>query len=137
MNELEMVDADHAVSPLTMPGGRDLQDITMHNENGTEWLIASNKALTYIAEDAIPAFTGDITEVPLHTKQASWFTLSDSACRTILMDIPEHAAVYVYDAYDRMVYSSYMLDYGNAVPLPKEGKIVFLGEDGGSIHITQ
>ena len=36
-----------------------------------------------------------------------------------------------------MTYSSYMPDYGNSVPLPAGGKIVFLGEDGGTIQITQ
>ena len=29
-----------------------------------------------------------------------------------------------------------MKDYGSKVPLPSNGKIVFLGEDGGRIGIT-
>ena len=50
--------------------------------------------------------------------------------------MPENSAVYVYDAYDRMIYSSYMTEYGNAVTLPENGKIVFIGEDGGTIKIN-
>jgi hypothetical protein len=30
-----------------------------------------------------------------------------------------------------------MTEYGNSVPLPANGKIVFIGEDGGIIKITQ
>ncbi len=137
INGMTIVDADHAQSMLCIPGGRDLSDLTMYRKDGIEFADATNKALEYISEDAIPAFTSDLTEVALHTKQAAWYQIPDDANITITLDIPENAAVYVYDSYDRMTYSSYMKDYGNAVPLPANGKIVFLGEDGGTIRITQ
>ena len=97
----------------------------------------SNEAISFISEDAIPELPDDLTEVALHTKQAVWYSIGSTDSKTLTLEIPEHAAVYVYDAYDHMTYSSYMLNYGSTVPLPAGGKIVFLGEDGGTVHISQ
>lgn len=137
MNDLTIVDADHVQSALCMPGGRDLRDGRAYRDDGIEYLEFPNLAMTFISEEAIPVLPDSLTEVELHTKQATWYRIGEAAGKTIRLEIPEHAAVYVYDAYDRMTYSSYMLDYGNAVPLPEGGKIVFLGEDGGTVTITQ
>ena len=132
-----IADSDNLRSSLVMPGGRDLQDITMKRENGYEIMDVTNWALEYISEDAIPQLDSSITEVKLSTKKASWFSIGNAENKTLILDIPENAAVYVYDQYGRMTYSSYMTNYGNAVPLPANGMIVFLGEDGGVINITQ
>ena len=43
-----------------------------------------------------------------------------------------NSAIFVYDKYGDVVYSSHMKDYGDSIPLPKGGYIVFLGEDGGT-----
>lgn len=131
-----IIDKDHLEAALKMPGGRDLRDIEIRYEDGKEFAVAENCALEFISEEAIPEFTGSISEVELSTKKAVWFRTSDSETRTITLDIPENAAVYVYDSADRVVYSSYMKDYGNSVPLPSKGKIVFLGEDGGTVKIS-
>lgn len=137
VNDCRITDSDHAEAFLAMPGGRDLHDVAVRSENGTEYIDFTNEAMTFISEDAIPALPADLTEVALHTKQAVWYHIGDSDSQTITLDIPENAAVYVYDAFDRVTYSSHYLRYGNRVPLPAGGKIVFLGEDGGTIRITQ
>ncbi|MCR4646495.1 MAG: beta-lactamase family protein [Oscillospiraceae bacterium] len=134
---MKIIDETHAQAALTMPGGRDLRDITIRQENGTEFLDVTNLAMSFIAEEAIPALPSDLTEVALHSKQAAWYSIGEAENQTLTLDIPAHAAVYVYDSYDRMTYSSYMTGYGNRVPLPNGGKIVFLGEDGEVIHIEQ
>lgn len=133
----KIIDSDHLRSDLVMPGGRDVEDIEMRIENGYEIMDITNCALELISEDAIPELPNDLKEVKLITKHASWYRLGRSDSKSITVDIPENAAVYVYDKFDRMTYSSYMKDYGRTVPLPSEGKIVFLGEDGGTIGITQ
>ena len=120
-----------------MPGGRDIQDISVKQENGYEMLDITNCALEFISEDAIPQLENSMTEVKLSSKKASWFSIGNAENKALILDMPENAAVYVYDQYDRVTYSSYMTDYGNTVPLPENGKIVFLGEDGGVINITQ
>ena len=132
----KIIDSDHAEAALVMPGGRDLMDIEARNENGCEIIGVTNCALEFISEEAIPVLTDAVTEVKLSTKKAVWYRTSEGENRTIGLDIPENAAVYVYDCFDRVVYSSYMKDYGSKVPLPSNGKIVFLGEDGGRIGIT-
>ena len=133
----KIIDSDNLRSALVMPGGRDLQDITVKNENGYEILDITNCAVEFISEDAIPELDSSVTEVKLSTKKAKWFSIGGGENKTLMLDIPENAAVYVYDQYDHMTYSSYMPNYGNAVPMPANGKIVFLGEDGGIINITQ
>ena len=132
-----IIDENHTEAALVMPGGRDLRDIEVQQKSGVEYMVLTNEAISFISEDAIPELPGDLTEVALHTKQAVWYSVGDNDNKTITLDIPENAAVYVYDSFDRMTYSSYMTDYGNSVPLPAGGKIVFLGEDGGSIKINQ
>lgn len=133
----KIIDKDHAESSIVMPGGRDLRDLEVTVRNGDEYMKITNCAMEFISEDAIPELSDDITEVKLSTKKASWFKLGNTENRSISLDIPDKAAVYVYDKYDKMTYSSYMTEYGNNVPLPKNGKIVFLGEDGGKISISQ
>ncbi|MBR7037922.1 MAG: beta-lactamase family protein [Oscillospiraceae bacterium] len=134
---MSIVDADHARSMLAMPGGRDILDVTMYREDGAEFCDMTNNAMTCICEDAMEPLGEDVTEVALHTGRAAWYTISDTPGQTLTLDIPDEAAVYVYDAYDRMTYSSYMLGYGSTVPLPSGGKIVFVGEDGGTVKITR
>lgn len=136
VDNYKIIDNNHLEAALVMPGGRDLQDIEMRMENGTEILDITNCAIEFISEDAIEMLPDDLTEIQLHTKQATWFRIKDTGSRTINLDMPENSAVYVYDAYDRMIYSSYMTEYGNAVTLPENGKIVFIGEDGGTIKIN-
>ena len=137
VNTSVIVDETHLQQSLSMPGGRDLQDIAVRQENGTELLTVTNSGMEMLSEDAIPALDSSQTEVALHTEHAAWYRISDAESQTVTLEIPEHAAVYVYDAFDHMTYSSYMLNYGSTVPLPAGGKIVFLGEDGGTVHISQ
>ena len=133
----KMIDKDHAESCLVMPGGRDVEDIEVITENGYEIMDITNCALKFISEEAIPELSADVDEVKLSSKKAVWYRLGKSDSRSVTLDIPENAAVYVYDKYDRVTYTSNMKDYGDTVPLPSEGKIVFLGEDGGKIGIIQ
>ena len=137
IKEGRIIDSDHVKSDLVMPGGRDVQDIEIRKENGVEILDITNCAMEMISEDAIKELPENVSEIKLHTKKASWYRIGAQANKTITLDIPENAAVYVYDKFDRMIYSSYFKDYGSSVPMPAEGKIVFLGEDGGTIGITQ
>ena len=71
------------------------------------------------------------------TGSASWYNIKGNPFRTILLDIPEHAAVYVYDSRGRVIYSSIAKAYGNTVSLPENGKIVFVGETGSAVTVRQ
>jgi hypothetical protein len=73
--------------------------------------------------------------VELETKEACWYKIDGAENETLRLDIPENAAVYVYDKYMNIKYSSYMTEYGYSVPLPEYGMIVFIGETGSTINI--
>ncbi len=122
---------------LSMPGegGGRLEDFEIVTKDGAEYLQTKNDTLKAVSEDAIPDFTSDISEIELKTEQAQWYNVGDIAGKTVSLDIPEHASVYIYDNFGRLIYSSYMTDYGEYVTVPEEGKIVFAGETGEIIGV--
>lgn len=136
---LKIKDATHAETVISIPSSasRDQSDIEFITENGAEYLCPTARGGRYISEDAIPDFTAEISEVPLTTGSASWYNIKGNPFRTILLDIPEHAAVYVYDSRGRVIYSSIAKAYGNTVSLPESGKIVFVGETGEVVAVRQ
>ena len=122
---------------VLIPGeaGRELTDFEVFTENGYEYLRTGDQALTLVSEDAIPDLTADIHEIALETGRAKWYKIGEMDVKSVTLDIPEKAAVYIYDKFDNVVYSSYMKGYGNNVTLPESGKIVFIGESGEKMSI--
>ena len=134
----KILDADRAVSAMDCPGstGRDLHDYTAFRNAEGEFLQDSNGTVL-LSENSMPVLPADLSEVPLRTQQAVWYIIGqDTANRSLTLSLPEGAAVHVFDRYDNLIWSSKMLSCGDAVPLPAEGKIVFLGMTGGSVTIT-
>lgn len=122
---------------VLIPGeaGRDLMDFEVFTGNGCEYLRTGDQALTLVSEDSIPDLTADIHEITLETGRAKWYKIGEMDLKSVILDIPEKAAVYIYDKFDNVVYSSYMKGYGNNVTLPESGKIVFIGESGEKVGI--
>lgn len=122
---------------VLIPGeaGRDLIDFEVFTENGCEYLRTGDQALTLVSEDSIPDLTADIHEIALETGRAKWYKIDEMGLKSVTLDIPEKAAVYIYDEFDNVVYASYMKGYGNNVTLPESGKIVFIGESGEKVSI--
>ena len=56
---------------------------------------------------------------------------------TVRFDIPENAAVYVYDQYGNLKYTNFMSEYDAGIPLPDYGMIVFVGDTGATIGINR
>ena len=54
----------------------------------------------------------------------------------ITVDRPKDAAVYVYNKYHEVVYSTHMLTASGNIPLPAEGFIMFAGVDGKSVLVN-
>lgn len=120
-----------------IPGeaGRELIDFEVFTENGCEYMRTGDQALTLVREDSIPYLTADIHEIALETGRAKWYKIGGMDLKSVTLDIPEKAAVYIYDKFDKVVYSSYMNGCGNNVTLPESGKIVFIGESGEKVSI--
>ena len=133
-----IVDETHAEAILHVPSSisRDQSDLVIRQENGAEILEVTDMGIQMIAEDAIPDLPADLTEVKLTTGAASWYNITGSASRNVTLDIPEHCAVYLYDDYGKILYSSFMKNYGNSVYLPEKCKIVIVGENGKTIGIS-
>ncbi|MBR4201540.1 MAG: beta-lactamase family protein [Oscillospiraceae bacterium] len=135
----KIIDKNHAQACLHIPSdaSRDLTDLECKTENGIEYLYLRDSNYKYIAGNSIPDFTTDLREVQLTTDAAAWYNIGSNAYRTVTLDIPEHASVYVYDKFGQITYSSFMKNRSSTVPLPANGMIVFVGETGGTVGVQQ
>lgn len=139
VNAYVMQDEDHAGYDHIIPGSaaRDLSSLRAETADGKEYMCMDEMGYRFISEKNIPVWTDEITEVELKTDEASWFILDGVRESTLRIGIPENAAVYVFDKYKNLRYSSYMEGYGDEVPLPEYGMIVFAGETGDSVKVHQ
>lgn len=139
VNNLVMIDEKHAENRLNIPGtiSRDTSDMVITNKDGCEMLTYTDTNMSYISEKNISDYSSDITEVKTTSGNAVWYRLNGVENETVRLDIPENAAVYVFDKFGKVKYSSYMKDYGNCVPLPEYGMIVFMGDTGAKIGISR
>ncbi|MCR4764487.1 MAG: hypothetical protein K5696_13255, partial [Lachnospiraceae bacterium] len=129
---LKIVDETHAAAFQTIPSSasRDLLDITLGGRNGIR-LIAST-GMEYIAADQIPVFDGLTQEVTIPGQEAVWYSIDESLAGSSVPVVkrPGDSAIYVYNKYGDVVYTTHVQDAGNDLPMPGGGKIVFLGEAG-------
>ena len=130
---LKITDETHAVSFQEIPSNRnrDRMDI-MFKEDENGLLLCSNVGLTYRSEDGIPAFDGSVNEIVLDSDQPVWFKIGSNMVNTgiTITERPEHSAVYVYNKFGEVVYTTHVIGMTNSLPMPEDGYIVFLGQDG-------
>ena len=138
VNGWVMKDENRAGYEMIMPGSasRDLSNMIMSTVDGKEYLNLEETGYRYISEEAVPAWTEDITEVELKTDEASWYRIDGAKDVTLRLEIPENASVHVFDKYKNLRYSSYMEGYGNEIPIPEYGMIVFVGETGDMVDVS-
>ncbi|MBQ8951360.1 MAG: beta-lactamase family protein [Eubacterium sp.] len=130
-------DAENAVAFNTLPdfSNRDMLDIHIETV-GDRITVTSCDGLSFITEEDVAAFDGSIKSIELKSREANWFKISDNmANTTITVERPENSAIYVFNKYDEVVYTSHFVGASNDIPLPKDGKILFVGETGGVINI--
>ena len=139
---LKITGTDTAEAFISIPSSesRDLSDLKMEEvifENGNTFEVLSLSAGYHgIFFDEVPELTKDISEISLYSEEAGWYYIGDDVAGTrITIDRPKESAVYVYNKYGEVVYSTHMKEWTGGIPLPKDGSIVFLGEDGGKIKI--
>ncbi|SNU05648.1 CubicO group peptidase, beta-lactamase class C family [Lachnospiraceae bacterium] len=137
VNGYVMQDEKHADVDFVMPGSisRDMSELRMEEVDGKEFLCLDDLGWKCISEKNIPSFTNDLKSVNLKSGEASWFRIDGVKNETLKLDIPDNASVYVYDKYMNIKYSSKMVGYGDSVPLPEYGMIVFVGETGSTVSI--
>ena len=86
--------------------------------------------------DTLPVFTADTTEIPLHSSEAAWYRIGkDMSGKSIVVERPDNSAVFVYNKFRELLYSTHIKDASNTIDLPPDGYIAFTGETGGSVKI--
>ena len=125
---------------LQVPGqvGRDVSDYRIFTRDGKDYLETSGfLLLSEKSMEALPAGNEVITIG--NDGEARWFT-SDKiqAARPVSIRTPEHGAFFIYDHSGKemtCISSSYVLEPGQQITLPKEGRVVFVGEAGSEFQI--
>lgn len=139
---LKITGKDTAEAFVTIPGSisREQTDskvemVTLKDGTCVE-VLSLTSGNKYRFLDEIPEITSKVNEVTLHSDEASWYHIGDDVAGTkVTFTNPKNSAIYVYNKYNEMIYSTHMKDWSGSVPLPKDGSIVFLGESGSSIKL--
>ncbi len=135
---LKITDSRHLVSPKNIPSSssRDLLDITFETDKNGRQTMKTSFGMEYIFADDIPEFDASVKNVEL-TGSAAWYSISDSIANTpVTVTRPENSAVIVFNKFDEPIYTSHVKDAGNIIPMPKGGRVLFLGEQGSKFGIA-
>lgn len=118
-----------------IPGqaGRDLSDYVISEQGGKEYL--NSGSYSFISEDSIGRLPAEDTAITIGADgEAVWFaTDGQHSGRPLVISVPEKASYFVYDHGSKKPFcaaGSYLGEAGHQVILPKDGRIVFVGEAG-------
>ena len=134
---LKIENESRAVAFQTIPSSssRDLIDVTILTGGGLT--IRTSDDCEYISDVNLPEFDLQTKEVALKTGCGVWYRIGSAAAGTepVITDRPENSAVCVYNKFGEVVYSTHVEDMTDVLPMPEDGKVLFLGEDGGRITL--
>ncbi len=138
----KMTDEEHALFFTSIPStaNRDLYDIEITEQTYADKTSAVSLNLSdgtrCRSVDSLPEFTADTTEIPLHSGEAVWYRIrNDMDGKSIAVERPDNSAVFVYNKFRELLYSTHVRDAVNTIDLPPDGYIAFVGETGGSVKI--
>ena len=111
-------------------------DITLYTDKNGRQTMKTSFGTEYILANDIPEFDISVKTVEM-TGNAEWYSISDSIANTpVTVTRPENSAVIVFNKFDEPIYTSHVKDAGNVIPMPKGGRVLFLGEAGTKFGIT-
>ncbi|MCR4689851.1 MAG: beta-lactamase family protein [Lachnospiraceae bacterium] len=135
---VKIADETHAYAFSTIPSSanRDLLDVTIEQEENGRYMNLST-GLSYVLAADLPVLTQKEKEIDLKRGQARWYRIDETMANQPLMleERPEESAVYVYNKYGEVVYTTHDLDATSDLPMPSGGYIVFLGETGEKVTL--
>ena len=127
----------HALFFTSIPStaNRDLFDIELTEQTYADQTSAVSLDLSNGARcrsvDSLPVFTADIAEISLHSSEAAWYRIGkDMGGESIVVERPDNSAVFVYNKFRELLYSTHVKDAMNTIDLPVDGYIAFVGESG-------
>ena len=133
----KLTDEDHALFFTSIPSSanRDLFDIEITRQTYADQTSAASLDLSNGARcrsvDSLPVFTADIAEISLHSSEAAWYRIGkDMGGESITVERPDNSAVFVYNKFRELLYSTHVKDAMNTIDLPVDGYIAFVGESG-------
>ena len=133
----KLTDEDHALFFTSIPSStnRDLFDIEITRQTYADQTSAASLDLSNGARcrsvDSLPVFTADIAEISLHSSEAAWYRIGkDMGGESIAVERPDNSAVFVYNKFRELLYSTHVKDAMNTIDLPVDGYIAFVGESG-------
>ena len=138
----KLTDENHALFFTSIPSStnRDLFDIEITRQTYADQTSAASLDLSNGARcrsvDSLPMFTADIAEISLHSSEAAWYRIGkDMGGESIAVERPDNSAVFVYNKFRELLYSTHVKDAMNTIDLPPDGYIAFVGESGGSVKL--
>ena len=135
---LKITDPAQAVAFQTIPSSknRDLVDMSIFMEDDSMKVRLSNGSV-YQVVNSIPEFDNSMKEIVTKTGKARWYRISEDKIYSdvTIKNRPKDSAVYVYNKFGEVVYTSHVKDITNTLPMPRGGMILFLGKDGGKITL--
>lgn len=138
----KITDEDHAGFFTSIPSSvnSNLLDIEITRQTYADGTSAASLDLSdgtrCRSVDSLPVFTADITEISLHSSEAAWYRIGeDMGGKSIVAERPDNSAVFVYNKFRELLYSTHIKDATNAIDLPPDGYIAFTGETGDSVKI--
>ena len=136
---LKITDATHAAAFTDIPSSRnrDLMDVTLKEDEDGLKLVTSN-GLEFISEENIPYFDASLSEIALSSDAPAWFKIGKEMenAEITITERPAHSAVYVYNKFGEVVYTTHVKGMTDTLPMPEDGHIVFLGHTGETIHFA-
>lgn len=138
----KLTDENHAGFFTSIPSSanRDLYDVEITEQTYADGTSSVSFDLSDGSRcrsvDSLPVFTADITEIPLHSSEAAWYRIGeDMGGKSIAVERPDNSAVFVYNKFRELLYSTHIKDASNTIDLPPDGYIAFVGETGGKVKI--
>ena len=138
----KITDEHHALFFTSIPStaNRDLYDVEITEQTYADKTSAISLNLSdgtrCRSVDSLPVFTAEISEIPLHSSEAAWYRIgTDMDGKSIVVERPDNSAVFVYNKFRELLYSTHIKDASNTIDLPPDGYIAFTGETGGSVKI--
>lgn len=133
----KLTDEAHADFFTSIPSSanRDLFDIEITRQTFVDGTAAVSLDMSdgtrCRGADSLPELTADISEIPLHSGDAAWYRVGkDMGGESIVVERPDNSAVFVYNKFRELLYSTHVKDAMNTIDLPVDGYIAFVGESG-------
>lgn len=135
MNAMKIVDENHA-EPFAL--FRDTSNIELTSKDGVEYADIKNIGVLYASESILQPFPDKTTTYTMDKKrEACWFSVPEKESKSqVVIESDDNAAVYVYNKYHEVIYTTYVLNGNHTVILPEGGIIAFIGEKGSKMKIT-